>query len=599
MLADAWKREDYETYLKPDRKMLDEEKDCIDKATGSLDFASTWFQCHCVGRSTCKIPALPRSPAYTYDWDSETSTSSDVEAGKFVAFPPQNWLGINMKPACYEKLKTEAAVKDANPQVIALATCVSPKIENPFTGAEWDKDSLGVLVVFFDIATVIAMILFAKALIATQEDYVEAFDLATIQMTDFTVRVQNLPHHLLYGNKDDVLRAVLTVHFREVLKDEMRLKKAEAQLMGGADDDFDNLSAIEPQQGPDKLEALDFEIADINFGKGDMTDMNYLMQLSDLQNIQTRNQIRKAMMKGESSACCGDDPITKIDKEEYKLNYQFEKIRDLYLEDIKRDKKTDFTPEEREKELETDPEVRYAYVTFRSMDAVDLVKSSYRRYGACQRFCIMRCHPACCKDARADLKKKYICKQYPKISNAVTPDSINWQNLGYGNTYRTIMACANWCLAIALIVLSLIFIILLKQKTLELKKDYNTQIVCPSESTTEAFKRVAWNDQQLAQADRLGLMHCFCFNTMIKEGAGASVRNVKFTEFKKLNETTSTMAPDETRYCGEWLINYGTQQSAVIFTSLVVVVINIVASIVLTLSVTVEKNHTVNDETMG
>lgn len=52
-------------------------------------------------------------------------------------------------------------------------------------------------------------------------------------------------------------------------------------------------------------------------------------------------------------------------------------------------------------------------------------------------------------------------------------------------------------------------------------------------------------------------------------------------------------------YCDDWFFNYGFQQSAVVGTSLVVVVINVIASTVLTLTVTIEKNHTVNDETMG
>lgn len=45
--------------------------------------------------------------------------------------------------------------------MIGLATCISPKISNPFTGTEFDKDQLGVMIVFFDIFTVIALILFA------------------------------------------------------------------------------------------------------------------------------------------------------------------------------------------------------------------------------------------------------------------------------------------------------------------------------------------------------------------------------------------------------------------------------------------------------
>lgn len=92
-------------------------------------------------------------------------------------------------------------------------------------------------------------------------------------------------------------------------------------------------------------------------------------------------------------------------------------------------------------------------------------------------------------------------------------------------------------------------------------------------------------------------MHCFCFGNLMKDGT--SVRNIKFTEFQRYNETLKKDTPDDTLYCKEWLFNYGAQQSAVIFTALVVVVINIIASTVLTLSVTIEKNHTVNDETMG
>lgn len=57
------------------------------------------------------------------------------------------------------------------------------------------------------------------------------------------------------------------------------------------------------------------------------------------------------------------------------------------------------------------------------------------------------------------------------------------------------MTCVNWIIALAMIILSLIFIIILKQKTLELKKEFNSDIVCPSESTNEIFKSKAWADQ--------------------------------------------------------------------------------------------------------
>ena len=92
-------------------------------------------------------------------------------------------------------------------------------------------------------------------------------------------------------------------------------------------------------------------------------------------------------------------------------------------------------------------------------------------------------------------------------------------------------------------------------------------------------------------------MHCFCFKKLI--ATGYEVRKISFTEFQVMDEATQTPKEDETLYCEDWFFNYGFQQSAIVGTSLVVVGINVIASIVLTLSVGIEKSHTVNDETMG
>ena len=86
---------------------------------------------------------------------------------------------------------------------------------------------MGILVVFFDILTVVLIFIFAEALNNSQESYATNFTLQTIEMIDFTIRVKNLPHHTLYDDKDDVLRAMLTAHFEELIKDEMKLIAAD------------------------------------------------------------------------------------------------------------------------------------------------------------------------------------------------------------------------------------------------------------------------------------------------------------------------------------------------------------------------------------
>lgn len=98
--------------------------------------------------------------------------------------------------------------------MIMIASCVSPKIQNPFDDKEyWEKDQFGVLIVFFDMVTVSLIVIFSILLNNSQEDYAHNFNMQTIEMTDFTIRVKNLPHHEKYYDNDDVLRAVVTQHF--------------------------------------------------------------------------------------------------------------------------------------------------------------------------------------------------------------------------------------------------------------------------------------------------------------------------------------------------------------------------------------------------
>jgi hypothetical protein len=54
-----------------------------------------------------------------------------------------------------------------------------------------------------------------------------------------------------------------------------------------------------------------------------------------------------------------------------------------------------------EKELgDGEPEVKYAFITFRNMDAVNLVKRAYK-IGKCRRKCALCCSCCCPKRAKA------------------------------------------------------------------------------------------------------------------------------------------------------------------------------------------------------
>lgn len=131
------------------------------------------------------------------------------------------------------------------------------------------------------------------------------------------------------------------------------------------------------------------------------------------------------------------------------------------------------------------------------MDAVKLVKQSYARYDWTTRYAILRCiSKNKCNKQRQEILRKHFFMKYPSISSACDPDNINWENLSHGHIYRGIMKMINWVIAIVMIILSLLLVILLKQETMRLKKEFNTSIVCPKDSISDTFKQIAWADQQ-------------------------------------------------------------------------------------------------------
>ena len=102
---------------------------------------------------------------------------------------------------------------------------------------------------------------------------------------------------------------------------------------------------------------------------------------------------------------------------------------------------------------------------------------------------------SCCFDKKVvqSLKAKHFFGAWPEISVAEDPDNIKWTNLGYTKNQRAIRVCILWLLALILIILSLTGIVIMKDYTTELKKKFNTEVVCPK----ELEKSLAWEDQAL------------------------------------------------------------------------------------------------------
>jgi hypothetical protein len=189
------------------------------------------------------------------------------------------------------------------------------------------------------------------------------------------------------------------------------------------------------------------------------------------------------------------------------LKTQNEDIKQKFLDAVQAFKKSQ--EEFALKEYENgEPEVKYAFIVFRDMDAMEIVKRAYE-VGTFEKWVKMGClGSCCCSSEHRRLKKLHFFKKWPKIEDACEPDNIKWMNLGASAKYRRSLSCIVWCIAIFLIACSLIGIVIFKNKTDELEKEFTSNVICPVDSID--MKIEAYNDFILPIDERIGLMGCYC-----------------------------------------------------------------------------------------
>ena len=65
------------------------------------------------------------------------------------------------------------------------------------------------------------MICFIYILDARQNEYIAQFNDDTIMMSDYTIRVKNLPKDKKYEDREEILRAHLWLHFESLLMEKL------------------------------------------------------------------------------------------------------------------------------------------------------------------------------------------------------------------------------------------------------------------------------------------------------------------------------------------------------------------------------------------
>lgn len=61
------------------------------------------------------------------------------------------------------------------------------------------------------------IVCFIYVLDVKQHEYIEEYNKQTIKMSDFTIRVKNLPSDAEFGGKKEILKAELWAHFEQLL----------------------------------------------------------------------------------------------------------------------------------------------------------------------------------------------------------------------------------------------------------------------------------------------------------------------------------------------------------------------------------------------
>jgi hypothetical protein len=109
--------------------------------------------------------------------------------------------------------------------MIYYGQCISSNITVPFIKYEISKANFGIGIVVVDIVFILSFYFFLDTIQTRAQEFIDEFRTQTVKMSDFTIRVKNLPPDMTYGDNELILRAYLWEHFRKVLHLE-KLKKS-------------------------------------------------------------------------------------------------------------------------------------------------------------------------------------------------------------------------------------------------------------------------------------------------------------------------------------------------------------------------------------
>mmetsp|Transcript_38811 Transcript_38811/g.58991 ORF Transcript_38811/g.58991 Transcript_38811/m.58991 type:complete len:234 (+) Transcript_38811:140-841(+) len=219
--------------------------------------------------------------------------------------------------------------------------------------------------------------------------------------------------------------------------------------------------------------------------------MRKINQLLELQSSENKEE------KAEDIANLKQEILEHI-KEHRDAKEEYVKIQEDKLYD-----KYEITEENGKSE--SDHNILYAFVTFKSMKAKDVCTNIFSHV------------EALAKENPEEDEKKFM-DEYIEVTEALPPGAIQWQNIGYSYCNRRTRGIIIWTLAFILVIIALILMVLFKDWNDSLKASASLDTVCPIEPIEVEY---VLEDFEKAPKQRAGYMHCFCM-TFYQETGGVA-----------------------------------------------------------------------------
>ena len=184
-------------------------KSLFAKADDVLTF-ETYFNNTCKGSRTCTIP-LKGSPGI---FDSEFIPRLSSKCYNMIIEREQ---ASKMSSPTDSGPKTNDTAQLPEPVFLAQATCDPGDLNVPLLNIPIPKDVFGIYLVLVDFLGVFLIICFIYVLDLRQREYIKQYKAQTMEMSDYTIRVKNLPNDLEYDGREEILQAHLWRHFASML----------------------------------------------------------------------------------------------------------------------------------------------------------------------------------------------------------------------------------------------------------------------------------------------------------------------------------------------------------------------------------------------